>query len=217
MRSTRAPAIKAGLDDLAGQVLADSRRFSVDQANAFQGFMWKAGTQARGETMRVSTASSYAPEPHDPIGKAIRSPAAPRTDIWYGAYGSWDRVKANDIAFGTNAGIGGAALGIEVSGGGSHAVGLAVGASTGKLSSVGRADSVSADAGHAGLYARGDVGGFNVASAISYSFAALDSSRSISFLQQTATGDWHAHTFGASFGVSRPYQVGGLMAEPFAR
>nr|WP_049823905.1 autotransporter outer membrane beta-barrel domain-containing protein [Bradyrhizobium sp. WSM2254] len=64
-----ASGIKAGLDDLAGQIHADGRRFTTDQADAFQGFMWNAGTQSRGETLRMSV-SSYAAEPADPIGKA---------------------------------------------------------------------------------------------------------------------------------------------------
>ncbi|KYK47798.1 hypothetical protein A1D31_28845 [Bradyrhizobium liaoningense] len=43
-----ASGIKAGLDDLAGQVHADGRRFVADQADMFQTFMWNAGTQSRG-------------------------------------------------------------------------------------------------------------------------------------------------------------------------
>jgi autotransporter-associated beta strand protein len=35
-----ASGIKAGLGDLAGQIHADGRRFTVDQTDAFQGFMW---------------------------------------------------------------------------------------------------------------------------------------------------------------------------------
>ena len=96
------PGIKAGLDDLAGQIHADGRRFTTDQAGAFQNFMWNAGTQSRGETVRMS-ASSYAPEPTDPIGKALRARrAAPAQSVWFGGYGNWDRVAATDIAFGTN-------------------------------------------------------------------------------------------------------------------
>ena len=210
------PGIKAGLDDLAGQIHADGRRFTTDQAGAFQNFMWNAGTQSRGETVRMS-ASSYAPEPTDPIGKALRARrAAPAQSVWFGGYGNWDRVAATDIAFGTNTSIGGAALGVDLWNSPGATVGLAVGASTGKIRSAVRADRIDANAGHAGFYARGESYGFNVASAISYSFAALESSRAISFLGETATGQSRANTFAATLGIARPFQFGGFKAEPFA-
>ncbi|MBR1147028.1 autotransporter domain-containing protein [Bradyrhizobium sp. AUGA SZCCT0431] len=211
------PSIKAGLDDLAGQIHADGRRFTVDQAGAFQNFMWNAGTQSRGETLRMS-ASSYAPEPTDPIGKALgaRRRAAPAQGVWFGGYGNWDKAAATDIAFGTNTSVGGAALGVDLWNSPGSTVGLAVGASTGNIRSANRADRIDANAGHAGFYARGESYGFNVASAISYSFAALESSRAISFLGETATGRSRANTLAATFGIARPFQFGGLKAEPFA-
>lgn len=214
----KASGIKAGLDDLAGQIHADGRRFSTDQADAFQGFMWNAGTQSRGETLRMSV-SSYAAEPADPIGKALGARrAAPAQSVWFGGYGNWDKVAATDIAFGTNASVAGAALGVDLWRTTGLTAGLAVGASTGKLRTAGRADSIEANAGHGGFYARGESGGFNLASAISYSFAALESSRTISFLGETATGSSHTHTFAASLGIARPFDVGrGVTAEPFAK
>ena len=213
-----ASGIKAGLDDLAGQIHADGRRFTVDQTDAFQGFMWNAGTQSRGETLRMSV-SSYAAEPADPIGKALGARrAAPAQSVWFGGYGNWDKVAATDIAFGTNASVAGAALGVDLWRTTGLTAGLAVGASTGKLRTAGRADSIEANAGHGGFYARGESGGFNLASAISYSFAALESSRTISFLGETATGSSHTHTFAASLGIARPFDVGrGVTAEPFAK
>ncbi|MCA1532682.1 autotransporter domain-containing protein [Bradyrhizobium sp. NBAIM03] len=212
------PGIKAGLDDLAGQIHADGRRFVADQADMFQSFMWNAGTQSRGETVRM-TASAYAPEPRDPIGKALnRRRAAPMQSVWFGGYGNWDKVAASDIAFGTNTTIAGAALGADLWHMPGFTAGLAVGASTGQLRMTGRADRIEANAGHAGVYARGEAGGFNLASAISYSFAALDSSRTIAFLGETATAASRANTFAASLGISRPFQTGwGLVAEPFAK
>ena len=213
-----ASGIKAGLGDLAGQIHADGRRFTVDQTDAFQGFMWNAGTQSRGETLRMSV-SSYAAEPADPIGKALGARrAAPAQSVWFGGYGNWDKVAATDIAFGTNANVAGAALGVDLWRTTGLTAGLAVGASTGKLRTAGRADSIEANAGHGGFYARGESGGFNLASAISYSFAALESSRTISFLGETATGSSHTHTFAASLGIARPFDVGrGVTAEPFAK
>lgn len=213
-----ASGIKAGLDDLAGQIHADGRRFSTDQTDAFQGFMWNAGTQSRGETLRMSV-SSYAAEPADPIGKALGARrAAPAQSVWFGGYGNWDKVAATDIAFGTNASVGGAALGVDLWRTTGLTAGLAVGASTGKLRTAGRADSIEANAGHGGFYAHGESGGINLASAISYSFAALESSRTISFLGETATGSSHTHTFAASLGIARPFDVGrGVTAEPFAK
>lgn len=210
--------IKAGLDDLAGQVHADGRRFAVDQADAFQNFMWNAGTQSRGEAVRMS-ASAYAPEPVDPIGKALRGRrAAPVQNVWFGGYGNWDKVAASGIAFGTNTAVGGAALGADLWHMPGFTAGLAVGASTGQLRMAGRADRIEANAGHAGFYARGESGGFNLASAISYSFAALDTSRTISFLGETATASSRANTFAASLGIARPFETGwGLVAEPFAK
>ncbi|MBJ7403006.1 MAG: autotransporter domain-containing protein [Bradyrhizobium sp.] len=210
--------IKAGLDDLAGQIHADGRRLVADQADMFQGFMWNAGTQSRGESVRMS-ASAYAPEPADPIGKALKARrAAPAQSVWFGGYGNWDKVAASDIAFGTNATIAGAALGADLWHMNGFTAGLAVGASTGQLRMAGRADRIDANAGHAGVYARGEAGGFNLASAISYSFAALDSSRTIAFLGETATASSRANTFAASLGIARPFQTGwGLVAEPFAK
>lgn len=181
--------------------------------------MWNAGTQSRGETVRVSTssASSYALEPADPIGKSLGARrAAPAQSVWFGGYGNWDRVAATDIAFGYNTGGGGAALGVDLWNSPGFTAGLAAGASTGKLRLAGRADRIEANAGHGGFYARGESHGFNLASAISYSFAALDSSRAIAFLGQTATGSSHASTFAATLGVARPFQFGGITAEPFA-
>ncbi len=178
--------------------------------------MWNAGTQSRGETVRMS-ASSYAPEPTDPISKALRARrAAPVQSVWFGGYGNWDKVAATDIAFGTNTSIGGAALGVDLWNSPGATVGLAVGASTGKIRSASRADRIDANAGHAGFYARGESYGFNVASAISYSFAALESSRAIAFLGETATGQSRANTFAATLGIARPFQFGGFKAEPFA-
>lgn len=213
-----ASGIKAGLDDLAGQIHADGRRFVADQADMFQSFMWNAGTQSHGESVRMS-ASAYAPEPADPIGKALRGRrAAPVQSVWFGGYGNWDKVAASDIAFGTNATIAGAALGADLWHMGGVTAGLAVGASTGQLRMAGRADRIEANAGHAGVYARGEAGGFNLASALSYSFAALDSSRTIAFLGETATASSRANTFAASVGIARPFQTGwGLVAEPFAK
>ncbi|MBR1281187.1 autotransporter domain-containing protein [Bradyrhizobium sp. AUGA SZCCT0177] len=209
-------SIKAGFDDLAGQIHADGRRFTTDQADAFQNFMWNAGTQSRGETVRMSV-SSYAPEPTDPIGKALAARrAAPAQSVWFGGYGNWDRVAATDIAFGTNTSIGGAALGVDLWNSPGFTAGLAVGASTGKIRSAVRAERIDANAGHAGFYARGESFGFNVASAISYSFAALESSRTISFLGETAAGQSRANTLAATFGIARPFQFGGFKAEPFA-
>ena len=178
--------------------------------------MWNAGTQSRGETVRMS-ASSYAPEPADPIGKALRARrTAPVQSVWFGGYGNWDKVAATDIAFGTNASIGGAALGVDLWNSPGFTAGLAVGASTGKIRSASRADRIDANAGHAGFYARGESYGFNVASAISYSFTALESSRAIAFLGETATGQSRASTFAATLGIARPFQFGGFKAEPFA-
>lgn len=218
LAALNASGIKAGLDDLAGQIHADGRRFTVDQADAFQGFMWNAGTQSRGETLRMSV-SSYAEVPADPIGKALGARrAAPAQSVWFGGYGNWDKVAATDIAFGTNASVGGAALGVDLWRTTGFTAGLAIGASTGKLRTAGRADSIEANAGHGGFYARGESGGFNLASAISYSFAALESSRTISFLGETATGSSRANTFAASLGIARPFETGwGFTAEPFAK
>ncbi|MBH5400521.1 autotransporter domain-containing protein [Bradyrhizobium sp. CNPSo 4010] len=212
------PGIKAGLDDLAGQIHADGRRFVADQADMFQSFMWNAGTQSRGEIVRM-TASAYAPEPTDPIGKALnRRRTAPVQSIWFGGYGNWDKVAASDIAFGTNTTVAGAALGVDLWQLPGFAAGLAVGASTGQLRMAARADRIEANTGHAGFYARGEAGGFNLASAISYSFAALDSSRTIAFVGETATASSRANTFAASLGIARPFQTGwGLVAEPFAK
>ncbi len=127
-------------------------------------------------------------------------------------------MAATDIAFGTNASVGGAALGVDLWHTTGFTAGLAVGASTGKLRTAGRADSIEANAGHGGFYARGESGGFNLASAISYSFAALESSRTISFLGETATGSSRANTFAASLGIARPFETGwGFTAEPFAK
>ncbi|UWU81241.1 autotransporter domain-containing protein [Bradyrhizobium huanghuaihaiense] len=212
------PGIKAGLDDLAGQIHADGRRFTADQADMFQNFMWNAGTQSRGEAVRMS-ASSYAEEPADPIGKALsRRRAAPLPSVWFGGYGNWDKVAASNIAFGTSTAVGGAALGADLWHMPGFTAGVAVGASTGQLRIAGRADRIEANAGHAGVYARGEAGGFNVASAISYSFAALDSSRTISFLGETATASSRANTFAVSLGIARPFAAGwGFTAEPFAK
>ncbi|MCP3371683.1 autotransporter outer membrane beta-barrel domain-containing protein [Bradyrhizobium cajani] len=210
--------IKAGLDDLAGQIHADGRRFVADQADMFQSFMWNAGTQSRGETLRVS-ATAYAPEPADPIGKALAGRrTAPARSVWFGGYGNWDKVAASDIAFGTNTAIAGAALGADLWHMPGFTAGLAVGASTGQLRMAGRADRIDANAGHAGFYARGESGGFNLASAISYSFAALESSRTIAFLGETATASSRANTFAASLGIARPFATGwGFTVEPFAK
>lgn len=210
--------IKAGLDDLAGQVHADGRRFVADQADMFQTFMWNAGTQSRGETLRMS-ATAYAPEPADPIGKALagRRPT-PARSVWFGGYGNWDKVAASGIAFGTNTTVAGAALGADLWHMPGFTAGLAIGASTGQLRMAGRADRIDANAGHVGFYARGERGGFNLASAISYSFAALESSRSIAFLGETATASSRANTFAASLGIARPFATGwGFTAEPFAK
>jgi subtilase-type serine protease len=199
-------------------LLADSRRFTIDQASAFQSLMWNAGTQSRGEIVRVSTpaALSYAPVRADSIG-TTPSRDLSRYGVWYGAYGDWSQVSASDTNFGLRSSIGGAALGLEVSHAPGFAAGMAVGASSGALRSSSRDDRVDANSGHAGLYARGEAGGFNLASAVSYAFAALDSSRAIAFLQQSATGSWHAHTFAATLGASRPFRVSAFEAEPFAR
>ncbi len=141
------PGIKAGLNDLAGQIHADGRRFVADQADMFQSFMWNAGTQSRGETVRMS-ASAYAPEPAEPIGKALnRRRAAPMQSVWFGGYGNWDKVAASDIAFGTNATIAGAALGADLWHMPGFTAGLAVGASTGQLRMAGRADRIEAKCG----------------------------------------------------------------------
>jgi len=208
--------IKAGLDDLAGQVHADGRRFTADQADMFQSFLWNAGTQSRGEAVRMS-ASSYAAEPADPIGKALsRRRAAP--SVWFGGYGNWDKVAASNIAFGTSTAVGGAALGADLWHMPGFTAGLAVGASTGQLRMAGRADRIEANAGHAGVYARGEAGGFNLASAISYSFAALESARTIAFLGETATASSRANTFAVSLGIARPFATGwGATIEPFAK
>lgn len=210
--------IKAGLDDLAGQIHADGRRFTADQADMFQGFMWNAGTQSRGETVRMA-ASAYAEGPADPIGKALSGRrAAPTRSVWFGGYGNWDKVAASGMAFGTNTAVGGAALGADIWHMLGFTAGLAVGASTGQLRMAGRSDRIEANAGHAGFYARGDAGGFNLASAISYSFAALESSRTISFLGETATASSRANTFAASLGIARPFETGwGFAAEPFVK
>jgi len=212
------PGIKAGLDDLAGQIHPDGRRFTADQADMFQSFMWNAGTQSRGEAVRMS-ASAYAAEPADPIGKALRGRrAAPVQSVWFGGYGNWDKVAASNIAFGTSTAIGGAALGVDFWQLPGFTAGVAVGASTGQLRMAGRADRIEANAGHAGFYARGESGGFTLASAISYSFAALESSRSISFLGETATASSRANSFAASLGIARPFEIGwGTTAEPFAK
>ncbi|CAN7510290.1 autotransporter domain-containing protein [Bradyrhizobium sp. LjRoot220] len=216
LAALNAPGIKAGFDDLAGQIHADGRRFTIDQAGAFQNFMWNAGTQSRGETFRAS-ASSYAPQPTDPIGKALGlRRIAPAQTVWVGGYGNWVKAAATDIAFGTSASVGGAALGVDLWHTADFAAGLAVGASSGKLRMAGRADSIEANAGHGGFYARGESYGFNLASAISYSFAALESSRTVAFLGETATGRSHANTFAATVGIARPFQFGDLKAEPFA-
>jgi uncharacterized protein with beta-barrel porin domain len=210
-------AIKSGLDDLAGQVLADSRRFTIDQAAGFQAMVWKAGTQSGSESFGSSTtvASAYAAAPEHPIDKALQR-SAPTQRVWFGAYGSWDQASSTDVAFGTRSHNAGAALGIDLWATSTFVGGFAVGASSGKLESSGRADSVDADTAHAGFYARAEIGGFSIASMISYSFAALDSSRSISFLNQTAKGSWQAHTLGASLGISRQHQFAGVSVEPFA-
>ncbi|WP_314951177.1 autotransporter domain-containing protein [Bradyrhizobium cosmicum] len=213
-----APGIKAGLDDLAGQVHADGRRFTADQADAFQSFMWNAGTQSRGETLRMP-ASAYAAEPADPISKALRSRrVTPVQSVWFGGYGNWDKVAASNIALGTSTALGGAALGADLWNLPGFTAGLAIGASTGQLRMAGRADRIDANSGHAGFYARGETGGFNLASAISYSFAALESSRTIAFLGETATASSRASTFAASLGIARPFETGwGVTVEPFAK
>ncbi|MFH1343706.1 MAG: autotransporter domain-containing protein [Pseudomonadota bacterium] len=221
--------IRRGLDDLAGQGLADSRRFTVDQSNAFHNFMWDAGVLGQGNVARVfvPTAASYASGPDDPIRDAMagnsmaskapaRAAAGSSYGVWTGAFGNWDRVSASSIAFGANSVSGGAAIGIEHNGD-RFRVGVVAGASTGKLTSAGRADSVTGDAGHIGAYGRGEIAGLDVAGAISYAFASLDSMRAIGFLGQTATGDWRAHTLAATFGLSRVFRFGNASAEPFAR
>lgn len=218
LAALNASGIRAGLDDLAGQVHADGRRFVADQADMFQSFMWNAGTQSRGETLRMS-ATAYAPEPADPIGKALvgRRPT-PARSVWFGGYGNWDKVAASGIAFGTNTTVAGAALGADLWHMPGFTAGLAIGASTGQLRMAGRADRIDANAGHVGFYARGERGGFNLASAISYSLAALESSRSIAFLGETATASSRANTFAASLGIARPFATGwGFTAEPFAK
>ncbi|WP_271531875.1 autotransporter outer membrane beta-barrel domain-containing protein [Bradyrhizobium sp. CCBAU 25338] len=218
LAALNASGIRAGLDDLAGQVHADGRRFVADQADMFQSFMWNAGTQSRGETLRMS-ATAYAPEPADPIGKAlVGRRTRPAQSIWFGGYGNWDKVAASGIAFGTNTTVAGAALGADLWHMPGFTAGLAIGASTGQLRMAGRADRIDANAGHVGFYARGERGGFNLASAISYSFAALESSRSIAFLGETATASSRANTFAASLGIARPFATGwGFTAEPFAK
>lgn len=218
LAALNASGIKAGLDDLAGQVHADGRRFVADQADMFQTFMWNAGTQSRGETLRMS-ATAYAPEPADPIGKALAGRRlTPARNVWFGGYGNWDKVAASGIAFGTNTTVAGAALGADLWHMPGFTAGLAIGASAGQLRMAGRADRIDANAGHVGFYTRGERGGFNLASAISYSFAALESSRSIAFLGETATASSRANTFAASLGVARPFATGwGFTAEPFAK
>lgn len=218
LAALNASGIKAGLDDLAGQVHADGRRFVADQADMFQSFIWNAGTQSRGEAVRMS-ATAYAPEPADPIGKALAGRRAmPARSVWFGGYGNWDKVAASSIAFGTNTTVAGAALGADLWHMPGFTAGLAIGASTGQLRMAGRADRIDANSGHAGIYARGESGGFNLASAISYSFAALESSRTIGFLGETATASSRANTFAASLGVARPFATGwGFTAEPFAK
>lgn len=218
LAALNASGIKAGLEDLAGQVHADGRRFVADQADMFQTFMWNAGTQSRGETLRMS-ATAYAPEPADPIGKALAGQRpTPARSVWFGGYGNWDKLAASGIAFGTNTTVAGAALGADLWHMPGFTAGLAVGASTGQLRMAGRADRIDANAGHVGFYARGERGGFNLASAISYSFAALESSRSIAFLGETATASSRTNTFAASLGIARPFATGwGFTAEPFAK
>ncbi|MEY9880062.1 autotransporter domain-containing protein [Bradyrhizobium sp. USDA 329] len=218
LAALNASGIRVGLDDLAGQVHSDGRRFVADQADMFQTFMWNAGTQSRGETLRMS-ATAYAPEPADPIGKAlVGRRTRPAQSIWFGGYGNWDQVAASGIAFGTNTTVAGAALGADLWHMPGFTAGVAVGASTGQLRMAGRADRIDANAGHVGFYARGERGGFNLASAISYSFAALESSRSIALLGETATASSRANTFAASLGIARPFATGwGFTAEPFAK
>ena len=213
--------VQAGLDDLAGQILADSRRFTVDQAAGFHRFVWGAGINASSEVMRVSTSpasvSSYAAGPYDPIGGHLKAPReAASPSVWFGTYGNWDRVSSTSIAFGTNTAVGGAALGVDIWRTPTFVIGAAAGASTGKLKSAGRPNSVDANAGHGAVYARGDVGAFSVNAAVSYAFAALDTSRSISFLNQTATSSSNAQTLGASLGVSTIVDLAGIKVEPFA-
>jgi subtilase-type serine protease len=209
-----AAGVQAGLDDLAGQILADSRRFTVDQASGFHRFVWGAGIQSSGEVVRVSASPTSS---HDPIGGHLKAPkGGPSPSVWFGTYGNWDRVSSTSVAFGTNTTVGGAALGVDIWRTPTLLIGAAAGASTGQLKSAGRPDSVDANAGHGAVYARGDVGAFSVNAIVSYAFAALDTSRSISFVNQIATGSTNAHTLGASFGISTIVDLVSIKVEPFA-
>lgn len=205
-----------GLDDLAGQILADGDRFTTLQAAGFHRMVLSAGAGGNNVTrFNPSQAAMDAPMYlTGPSRKAASEPAA--NAGWVGVWGSWNEVDRSATTFGLSSASGGAAMGLDVWRDERSVIGVGAGASSGRISTKGQNDKVQAEMGNFGAYARTKVMGLDVAAGASVGFADIDSKRSIDFLGQIAEGDTNAITTGLSLGLYRPFLFGNFTATPFA-
>lgn len=216
--------VLAGLDDLAGQSLADVHRFATLQGAGFHRLVTGAAGGWIGNVSRFSFGSGAGGTDLAPP-MYLRGSARPSNDNalpvaggyvgWAGAWGSWDRIDKTASTFGVNANSGGAAAGVELRGT-DTTFGAAVGGSSGRLQSAGRSDSVESEMGHAALYARYRWAGLEFDAVGSVGYVRTDSSRMITFLGQSAEAESTAVTTGLSFGAARAFTFGDFSVTPFA-
>jgi subtilase-type serine protease len=81
---------------------------------------------------------------------------------------------------------------------------------------AGRLSEAEIRSGHLGLYTASEVGPLHLATAVAYSWHAVETSRGIRLgaIDRTAEADYDAGTFAASGEASVPFQVGGLTVAP---
>ena len=198
------PACKPASTISAGEILADSCSLHGRSGRGFHRFVWGAGTDASSEVCasprRLLRRRPIAAGRYDPIGGHLKVPReAASSSVWFGTYcGMEIASRAHPSRSERTPLLVGAALGVDI-GDATFVIGAAAGASTGKLKSVGRPDwstpmPVMARSMPAATSARSA----SMPLGESYAFAALDTSRSISLLNHTATSSSNAQTLASS-------------------
>lgn len=211
-----AATIAAGLDDLAGQSLADGHRFATLQGAGFHKFVGNA-VNGWGDLNRFGASPSATGAPMYLRGSSSvdTEPGVGRYSGWAGAWGNRERVDSTSDTFGLNSSTGGVAAGVDLLQTPHATVGVAIGGSSGHMRTAGRTDKVDSEMAHAALHATHRWAGFEANSAASFGYAWMDSSRSIGFLNQTAKGETEATTGGLSVSLARPFLHGGFAVAPF--
>ncbi|MDH4986713.1 autotransporter-associated beta strand repeat-containing protein [Aminobacter anthyllidis] len=208
-------AARKAFDALSGEVHASVGGMLVEDSRFLAS---AANDRIRAAFGDIGTAAALPVMAYGPDGPEIAEATTERMAFWGQAYGSWGKTGSdgNAAAFGRTTGgfIGGLDAGI----GDSVRIGAFAGYNNGSFSAHDRASSGDSSAYHAGVFAGGQWEAFSLRAGAAYSWADIDTSRTVAFanFNDKLTASYDAGTAQLFGEASYRLQKGDAIVEPFA-